>query len=93
MNKFINPNPKVSIHALSFVENLRGALRSLVKLRHEVGRAKISLKNDNFNFAVWLSILSFMTRKICALYLGHTDYDFHFKDIQFSFTRKDFQNE
>lgn len=93
MNKFINPNPKVSIHALAFVENLRGAIRSLVKLRYEVDSTKISSKNDDFNYIVWLSILSFMTRKICALYLGHTDYDFQFKDIQFSLIRKDSQGE
>lgn len=89
MNKFISPNPKVSIHALAFVENLRGAIRSLVKLRYEVERTKISFKNDDFNFVVWLSILSFMTQKICALYLGQTDYVYELRDIKFTFTKND----
>lgn len=94
MNKFINPNPYVSIHASALVENLRGAIRSLVKLRCEVESTKVNEKGDALNFYAWLCALSFLTRKICSMYLGESDLDYEFSDINFSLIkRKDSENE
>jgi hypothetical protein len=88
MNKFIEPNPNVHIQASALIESLRSVIRSLVKLHYEVESTKVSQHVGGINLYAWLCALSFFTRKIHCLYLGASDLDYEFSDIDFSYIRR-----
>jgi hypothetical protein len=88
MDKYIKPNQNMC--AADLVNDLRNIIRKLAKFAFEQNKTKVSVTNNSEpDFKIWLVVLSFMTRKVCALYLGSTDYDYNIKDISFNLTFKE----
>lgn len=93
MDKYLKPNPELK--AKELVESLRVCIRNLVKFVDQIEQGQISLTDElSPEFKAWIAALSFMARKICALYLGTTDYDYGFKDISFTLIKRaDYENK
>ena len=79
---FIEPN--CDLAAEDLVEHFRICIRKLVMFEYQLGRSQVALNNrEHPDLKIWVRVLSFMTRKLCALYLGQTDYDFRIQDLYF----------
>lgn len=88
MDKFIKPDPRVNILARTIVADLRETIRNMHRLHIIHNSTRIDPDKDvPIKLMIWLRILSFMTIKICALYLGQTDYEFNTQDIDYKFIR------
>lgn len=94
MDNFIRSNPLIAEAALSASSHLRRALTALNRLECETRKSKVQLFDGCLpELNSWVKCLAFMTRKICSLYLGETDYDYEFNDFNFSLLkRKEFEN-
>lgn len=76
-------------------EHLRSAITNCWKLSEHIKNEKINLNsNESINLYAWVYIMAFMARKLCALFLGQTDYDYNIQDLKFAYLyKKDLTNE
>lgn len=87
MDKFLKENIRVPLLAATFVENMRVCIKKLNRLRVEGRQLEIQTASAALDLHEWLVALSFITRKISAVYLGETDLDFEIEDIGFSYKK------
>lgn len=89
MQSNTNPSASTILIARKAVEGLQQSIRATYRLHDSEIENKISLNfNDQINYRNWLFIQSFFARKLQAVYLGETDYDYDVKDLKFSFIYK-----
>ena len=81
--------------ARSAAEHMRGAITNCWKLSEHIKNEKINLSsNESINLYAWVYIMAFMARKLCALFLGQTDFDYNIQDLKFAYLyKKDLPNE
>ena len=82
-------------HARNAALSLRHAIRHTYLLANHMRSQTISLnQNDRIKYETWTYTLGFMARKLCAIFLGQTDYEPEIQDLNFSFKYiEDFKNE
>lgn len=87
-------NPSAEIIAQRTVEALRTSIRGTWRLHEFIEKDRICFCDFGpINISLWTYVLSFMTRKICALFLGETDFDREITDLKFSFIKNEAADE